>query len=123
MASYDELRVWQRAMDLAAHVYELTRAFPQSEVFGITSQLRRSAVSVPSNIAEGHGRGSPQDFLRFLAIARGSLSELETQLKLAFSIGYLASEQLAVALRHSDDVGALLNGLQRSLRESQPRRP
>lgn len=119
MANYDELKVWQRAMDLAEQVYTVTARFPNSEVFGLTAQVRRSAVSVPSNIAEGHGRETQRDFARFLAMARGSLSELETQLRLAARIGYLdeADTQSLGAL--SSEVAALLRGLQRRLQAPQ----
>lgn len=87
--SYEDLRVWQEGISLCEHVYALTRAFPSSEQFGLTSQLRRAAVSVPSNIAEGWGRGSRQDYLRFLRIARGSLFEIRTQLVISERIGLL----------------------------------
>ena len=83
---YSDLIVWQKAMDLVVHVYEVTESFPQREVFGLTNQVRRAAVSIPSNIAEGQGRGTTKDFLHFLAIARGSLQEVETQLLLAYRL-------------------------------------
>lgn len=80
---YQQLIVWQKAMILVNHIYELTMVFPNDEKFGLTSQLRRAAVIVPSNIAEGSGRGSDKDFCRFLYHARGSLTEIETQLLIA----------------------------------------
>lgn len=83
MRPHHELRVWKEAMTLVTRVYVVTRMFPADERFGLTSQIRRSSVSVPSNIAEGAARGSRQEFLRFLMIARGSLSELDTQLRIA----------------------------------------
>lgn len=121
MANYDKLMVWQRAMDLAEFIYELTRGFPQSEVFGLTAQMRRSAVSVPSNVAEGHGRESKADFARFLAIARGSLSELETQVILAGRIGYLDDAQLQLALRLTGEVESLIRGLRNALQRAEIR--
>ena len=85
---YRELIVWQKAMDLVMRVYEATECFPQRELFGLTNQLRRAAVSIPSNIAEGQGRNTTADFLRFLSIARGSLQELETQILIASRLRY-----------------------------------
>nr|WP_298056679.1 four helix bundle protein [uncultured Halomonas sp.] len=90
MRKHQQLRVWQESMDLVTVVYGLTTSFPAEERFGLASQMQRAAVSVPSNIAEGAARGSKADFLRFLYIARGSLSELETQLQIAFRLGYTA---------------------------------
>ena len=81
--SYKELVVWQKSMALVTAVYQISSKFPQSELFGITNQMRRSAISIPSNIAEGFGRNSSQDYLRFLYIARGSLYEMETQIQIA----------------------------------------
>ena len=94
---FRELLVWQRAMQFARDVYETTQGFPRKEIFGLTSQLRRAAVSVPSNIAEGHGRLSDKAFAVFLGQARGSLYELETQLELAKSLGYLARKSTTKA--------------------------
>jgi len=85
---YQQLIVWQKSMLLVSHIYELTQALPDDEKFGLTSQLRRAAVSVPSNIAEGSGRGSDKDFCRFLYQARGSLTEIETQLLIAQRLGF-----------------------------------
>src|SRR5579862_7466163 len=92
--NYRDLIVWQKAMDLATLVYQSTESFPQKEVFGLTNQLRRAAVSIPSNIAEGQGRNSNLDFRRFLGISRGSLQEVETQLELARRLGYLDETNL-----------------------------
>ena len=83
MAGYRDLKVWQTAMRLAAEAYRLSAAFPKQEIYGLSSQIQRSAVSVPSNIAEGHGRNSNKEFNHFLGVAMGSLAELETQLILA----------------------------------------
>ena len=86
---YSELIAWQKAIDLVATVYQATDSFPQREVFGLTNQMRRAAVSVPSNIAEGQGRSTTKDFLHFLSVARGSLQELETQIIIAHRLSYL----------------------------------
>ena len=87
--SYRELIVWQKAIDLVVAIYRITQSFPREEAFGLTSQLRRAAVSIPSNIAEGQGRRSAKEFQRFLDIARGSLQEVETQLLIANRLHYL----------------------------------
>ena len=87
-ATYRSLSVWQLAMDLTEEVYRLSRQFPREEQFGITAQIRRAAVSIPSNIAEGHGRGADGEFRQFLVIARGSLREVETQIAIAARLGY-----------------------------------
>lgn len=92
---YQQLVVWQKAMDLVGEIYRLTKGFPDDEKFGLSSQLRRAAVSIPSNIAEGAGRGSDRDFCRFLYLARGSLTEVETQLLIAVRLNYCSTtEQL-----------------------------
>jgi four helix bundle protein len=85
--SYRDLRVWQEAMTLAEACYRLTRGFPKEEMFGLSSQIRRSAASIPANIAEGHGRENTQSFIQYLRIAQGSLKELETHLMLAERVG------------------------------------
>lgn len=94
MNNYKELKVWQKSMDLAEKVYQLTKSFPDQEKFGLISQLRRCAVSIPSNIAEGAGRNSNKEFRNFLGIANGSANELNTQLLIAVRIGYVKEEQL-----------------------------
>jgi len=90
--SYKDLIVWQRSMELVVSIYELTDQFPKEEIYGITSQIRRSSISVPSNIAEGAGRKSPKEFKQFLFIALGSLSELETQIIIAKNLKYIDKE-------------------------------
>lgn len=108
MAGYRELVTWQKAMELAKSVYSCTKAMPKSELYGLVSQSRRAAVSIPANIAEGHGRNSKKDYVRFLIIARGSLRELETLLLLIDDL------ELAVTgeeLRQCDEVSRLLSGL------------
>ena len=111
--SYEELVVWQKAMLLAKRVYDVQKQLPKEEMYGLGDQIRRAVVSIPSNIAEGFGRGSDAEFKRFLAIARGSLFEVKTQLQLAESLGYLRLDEEISSL--IDEVGKLLNGLSRSL--------
>ena len=113
--TYRELIAWQKATDLAVHVYRITEVFPRSEQYGLTNQLRRAAVSVPSNIAEGQGRGSTNDFRRFLAIAYGSLQEVETQIIIAQRLGYLAGNAADEVLDLCAETGRIINGLSRSL--------
>ncbi|MEI6775821.1 MAG: four helix bundle protein [Chloroflexales bacterium] len=113
--TYQELIAWQKAMDLVVAVYEQTRAFPKEETYGLTNQLRRAAVSIPSNIAEGQGRNSTKQFQHFLSIAYGSLQEVETQLLIARRLQYLTAEQTDPLLLQCAEVGRIINGLVRSL--------
>jgi four helix bundle protein len=110
------LEVWQRGMALAKSVYETTQSFPKHELYSLSGQMRRSALSVPSNIAEGAARETPAELLRFLHFARGSLAELETQAMLAEEIGYLNDD--GTLLRQLNDVYGLLNGLINRVRSS-----
>jgi four helix bundle protein len=112
---YQDLIVWQKAMDLALVVDEATETFPQKEIFGLTNQLRRATVSIPSNIAEGQGRETTRDFLRFLGIARGSLQELETQLILASRLRYIDEAGKVALFEVAEETGRLLSGLTKSL--------
>ncbi|MGO9809732.1 MAG: four helix bundle protein [Isosphaeraceae bacterium] len=112
---YQELFVWQRAMDLVVRVYEVTESFPHKEQFGLTNQLRRAAVSIPSNIAEGQGRQTTRDFLRYLSIARGSLQEVETQILIATRLDYIAESEKVEMLERTTETSRLLTGLSRSL--------
>lgn len=116
--SFRDLVVWQKAMVLVDACYAITKRFPTDERFGLVSQLRRAAVSVPSNIAEGHGRTGRGEFLRFLSIARGSLRELETLLLVSGRQAYLASATQADLLRQIDDIARMLHGLTRSITKS-----
>lgn len=111
--SYRDLIAWQKAMAMVTHVYEITKVFPDDEKFGLTSQMRRCAVSVPSNIAEGHARNSQAEFRRFLSIARGSNAELTTQLMIANNLGYLPDS--TTSLKMVDEVGRIISGLIKSL--------
>ena len=113
--NYRDLIAWQKAMDLVEHVYAATKAFPGDERYGLTMQLRRAVVSVPSNIAEGQGRRSRNEFVHFLSVAHGSLREVETQLLIAVRLGYLRREVSTPVLELSDEVGRLVSGLARSL--------
>jgi len=102
-------------MQLAEDVYRLTEHLPKHELFSLTSQMRRAAVSVPSNIAEGHGRNSSKEFNHFLGIALGSLSELETQLHLAQRLTYLEEQKVTLLLKATDETAKMLQGLKKSL--------
>jgi four helix bundle protein len=113
--SYQDLVAWQKAMDLVEEIYRLTRAFPKEEVYGLTSQLRRAAVSIPSNIAEGQGRRGAMEFKHFLRLSVGSLMEVETQLMIAGRLRYLESEPVKSLLCDSAELGRVLNGLISSL--------
>ena len=118
--SYRDLTVWQRAMDLTDLVYESTKRFPKDERFGLTAQLQRSAVSIPSNIAEGHGRRHLLEYLHHLSFARGSLMEVETQILIALRRGYITHPRAQACLGASGDVGRLLSGLIKALQAKQP---
>lgn len=110
-ATYENLRVWRRAMDLVLEVYRCTALFPRQEIYGLMSQMRRSAVSVPSNIAEGKGRYSRKELVQFLFHARGSLLELRTQITIARELGFLPASDGEALIQHANEVGRLLNGL------------
>jgi four helix bundle protein len=114
--TFRDLDAWKTAHELVPVVYRLTRKFPKDEMFGVTSQVRRSATSIPANIAEGFGRQGPKDFLGFIRIANGSLQETKYFLFLAKDLGYLIPEEYSSSTELSDRAGALLGGLQRSLK-------
>lgn len=111
---YGELVVWQKAMRLVEEVYAITRGFPKEETYGLTSQVRRAAVSIPSNIAEGQSRGS-REFSHFLSVAQGSLSEVETQMLIAERLGYVDENRLVPFSDLAGEVGRLTHGLQNSI--------
>ena len=113
------LIAWQKAMDLAVAVYCVTKPFPVEERFGLTGQVRRAAVKIPSNIAEGYGRRTKRDYLRFLDIARGSANEVETQLTLALRLGYGRKEDLEAVLTLTREEQRILTGLVDSLERSE----
>jgi four helix bundle protein len=113
MSNHRDLIAWRQAMSLVEFVYRDTENFPRDEAFGLRAQVRRAAVSVPSNLAEGSGRNSSGELRQFVGIASGSLAELETQLELAVRLGFLKGG--AAAIRQTDRVGKLVNALRRSL--------
>jgi four helix bundle protein len=113
--SYRDLRVWNTAVELTLEVYRITELFPQSERFGLTAQLRRAAVSVPSNIAEGHARNTRGEYRQFLSIARGSAVEVEVQLLLAEQLGYVQSHVLIKARDDCDAISRMITKLKRAL--------
>jgi len=124
MRPHHELRVWQDAMALVAKLYTLTSDFPKDERFGLTAQMRRAAVSVPSNIAEGAARGTRKDFLRFLMFARGSLSELDTQARIAGSLGFCDPGKLVVEIeRLQASLGSLIKVQKAGIPHSQAAQP
>jgi four helix bundle protein len=114
--NFRDLKVWQLGMQLAEDVYHLTQQFPKHEVYGLVSQIQRAAVSVPANIAEGHATGSTKDYLRFLAIAQGSLAELETHLMLAERIKYCNPAQIGPIINRCGEEGRMLRSLRKSVR-------
>ncbi|MHC6202349.1 four helix bundle protein [Breznakiellaceae bacterium SP9] len=109
--NYQKMIVWQKSMDLAIEVYTLTSKLSREEIYSLTSQMRRTTVSIPSNIAEGQGRNSRKEFVRFLAIAKGSKAELETQLLLCVKIGYLAATDINQALSLAEEISKILSAL------------
>ena len=115
---FRDLVVWQRSMRLAEEIYSATRTFPREELFGLASQMRRAAVSVPSNIAEGQGRDSAKSFAHFTNQARGSLYELETQLELARNLGMIPPKSAELLLVEAAEIGRMLHGLRNTLRRS-----
>jgi four helix bundle protein len=117
VSQFRELRAWQLGMDLTESVYLLTDAFPKSETYGLTSQIRRSAVSIPSNLAEGHGRTSTKEFLQFIAISCGSICELETQLLLSHRLKYIDTNELDKILPLLIETSKTIRGLQKALRQ------
>lgn len=115
--SHRDLIAWQKAVKLALDVYSITKLFPESEKFGLVSQLRRACVSVPSNIAEGYGRGATNDYIRFLRTARGSVYEVDTQLLIASRLGYLSAEKFEELESQLNECSRILVGLIRSLED------
>ena len=116
--SFRDLQVWQRSMELTVAVYQVTQHFPREEAFGLTSQLRRSAVSIPSNIAEGHGRMNSREFRHFLLIGRASNCELQTQLELSGALGFADTQSLNKTQSLSHEVENMLFALLARLRTS-----
>lgn len=116
MRSHTNLDAWKRSTDFVVSVYRVTERFPKDERFGLTSQLRRAAVSIPANIAEGAARDSLKEFRRFLSNAQGSASEVETELLIAFRLGYITRDEYAELFRTVDDIGRMITGLSKHLK-------
>lgn len=114
---YKELKVWQKAMELADIVYDLTQSFPSEEKFGLSAQIRRSVVSIASNIAEGHARNGTKEYIQFLAIAKGSLAELQTQIYIAERRKYAQKDAVVCAITLSEEVSKMLVAIQKTLKE------
>jgi four helix bundle protein len=113
--SYRDLTVWQKAVALVVEVYSLTRQFPREELYGLTSQLRKAAVSVSSNIAEGSGRGTTKDLQNFLSMARGSVKEVESEILVSIRLGFVSDEQAKRALALTDEISRMLVRLRAAL--------
>ncbi|MBK6725589.1 MAG: four helix bundle protein [Acidobacteria bacterium] len=116
MRTHENLEVWKKAMDFVVAIYQATDAFPPDERFGLTSQLRRAAVSIPANIAEGAGRNSDKEFIYFLSNAQGSASEVSTEVLIAFRLGYISQETQIQLVSQADEIGRMLSGLRTYLR-------
>jgi len=115
LKNYKELKVWQKAYQFCLGIYEITRRFPKEEKYGLTSQIRRSAISIPSNIAEGYGRKTTGEYIQALYISYGSLCELETQILLASDLDYIGAEKIEIFQKEMGDVERMLKGLIKSL--------
>ena len=116
--SYQQLEVWQKAVTLVTEVYQVTRTFPREEIYGLTSQLRRAAVSIPANIAEGWGRNTTRDYIQFLRVARGSLLELETHLVIAGNLELIDPSAQERLDQRTQEINRMLNGLIKSVQAS-----
>src|SRR5574344_2191810 len=112
--NYQELIVWQKAMEMTKQIYLVVKKLPKEELYALSDQMRRAAISIPSNIAEGQARNSTKEFLQFLAIATGSKAELETQLLLCVKVGYLADTDISEAMQMLQEVSKMLNALSKS---------
>lgn len=113
--TYRQLEVWQKSIELVVLCYNFTKNFPTNEIYGITNQIRRSAISIPSNIAEGQSKWSTKEFLRHLSMSNGSLSELETQLIISDKLNYIKKSELNQILSLTEEIGKMINGLKKSL--------
>lgn len=113
--SYEDLLVWQRTIKLSLDVYGVTKHYPKDELYGLISQLRRSAISIPSNIAEGRSRGTKKDFCQFLRIALGSLSELDTQLLISKELRFIEANEYAKITKETDEIGKMLSTMIKKL--------
>lgn len=117
--SYRELRVWQQSVDFCVKVYKVTSIFPKEELYGLTLQIRRASVSIPSNIAEGQARNTTGEFSQFLGISKGSLAEVDTHLEIAKRLGFLSSESFQLFENEIETIGKMLNALQNALPKKQ----
>jgi four helix bundle protein len=122
-SSYRDLKVWQKSIDLAENVYRLTAKFPNSELYGLTSQMRRAAVSIASNIAEGWGRHSRKDYSRYVQMPGGSNDELRTQIVIAERLGFGSPKLIAEATTLADEIGRMLGGLEKFLETPRKKPP
>ncbi len=113
--SYRDLRVWQAAMDLSVRIYRLSQDFPKQETYGLTSQMRRAVITIPSRIAEGHTREHLKDYLHLVGLAQATLAELETQVQLSGRLGYLAEEAVGQTLEQAESLGRQLYALRNAL--------
>lgn len=111
MGNYKELLVWQKSVDFVTEIYACTKNFPKEELYTLTSQIRRSSISIPSNIAEGHSRRSTLDYIQFLKIARGSCAELETQLIISKNLNYLSLEDFQKLSETASEISKMLNAI------------
>jgi four helix bundle protein len=116
--NYQDLIVWQRAMDLVVDVYRLTKSFPKEELYGLTNQMRRASVSIPSNIAEGHARKSRAEYVNFLSIAQGSRAEVETQMLIAKRLGYLTPEETSPVLSLLNEINRMISTIKQRLQST-----
>lgn len=116
MRSHEKLDVWKKSIDFVVQVYRMTETFPSEEKFGLISQIRRASISIPANIAEGAARESDKEFIRFLYIAQGSTSEVETELLIANRLGYLSEENHVLARSFLDEIGRMITGLSKYLK-------
>ncbi len=121
MKTYRELIAWQKGIDLVIHIYKITREFPKEELYGLVDQMKRSAVSVPSNIAEGFGRHSDNDFIRFMNISRGSLFELQTQLEISLRLDFVKPEEYENLMQLTVEVDKILNALISKIKQNLPK--
>lgn len=117
MSTFRDLLIWQKSMILVTEVYQLTNSFPKEEIYGLTSQIRRSSISIPSNIAEGYGRDGNKDYLKFLNIAVSSLFEIQTQLEISFNLKYITENQFNKTLEESREIERMLSSFTRKIKE------
>lgn len=121
MKKYRELIVWQKGIELVLLVYKITRSFPKEELYSLSDQMKRSSVSIPSNIAEGFGRHSDNDFIRFLNISRGSLFELQTQMEISYRLDFMKSEDYELTTQLSIEIDKMLNALISKIKQNTTR--